>query len=443
LELIKKNIFWLFFDKTVRVIIGLFVGVWIAKYLGPEKFGTINYSLAIIGLFGPLISLGLNEVVVKELINEPDQKHNLIGSTFVAQIFSSVLSFFLILVIIILIEPDKVQRNVTYILAISLPFQSSNAIKYYFESIFKGYNSNLIELTVFVIFTLLRIYSLLNKYGLYIFVLLTLFETIFSFILLLFWYQYLKKDIFNWSPSLSKIKDLLNKSYPLILSGFAVILYMRMDQILIGHMIGKKELGIYSSALRFSEIMYTIPIVIMSTIFPKIVKLKKENFITYSKYFKNVLKALTIISFFIIITITFSSNFIFKFFYGDEFLDGSLVLKIHIWTSTFVFLGIAGSKWYLTENLQKLIIIQTCIGAILNLLLNLFLIPKFGIAGSAFSTLFAQILSTYMFDLFYKKTRILFNYKSEAIFYSIPWFFNYSIQILKKILIFIKCKKSL
>jgi O-antigen/teichoic acid export membrane protein len=218
---------------------------------------------------------------------------------------------------------------------------------------------------------------------------------------------------------------------------------MRMDQILIGHMIGKKELGIYSSALRFSEIMYTIPIVIMSTIFPKIVKLKKENFITYSKYFKNVLKALTIISFFIIITITFSSNFIFKFFYGDEFLDGSLVLKIHIWTSTFVFLGIAGSKWYLTENLQKLIIIQTCIGAILNLLLNLFLIPKFGIAGSAFSTLFAQILSTYMFDLFYKKTRILFNYKSEAIFYSIPWFFNYSIQILKKILIFIKCKKSL
>ncbi len=443
MELIKKNIFWLFFDKTVRVIIGLFVGVWIAKYLGPEKFGTINYSLAIIGLFGPLISLGLNEVVVKELINEPDQKHNLIGSTFVAQIFSSVLSFFLILVIIILIEPDKVQRNVTYILAISLPFQSSNAIKYYFESIFKGYNSNLIELTVFVIFTLLRIYSLLNKYGLYIFVLLTLFETIFSFILLLFWYQYLKKDIFNWSPSLSKIKDLLNKSYPLILSGFAVILYMRMDQILIGHMIGKKELGIYSSALRFSEIMYTIPIVIMSTIFPKIVKLKKENFITYSKYFKNVLKALTIISFFIIITITFSSNFIFKFFYGDEFLDGSLVLKIHIWTSTFVFLGIAGSKWYLTENLQKLIIIQTCIGAILNLLLNLFLIPKFGIAGSAFSTLFAQILSTYMFDLFYKKTRILFNYKSEAIFYSIPWFFNYSIQILKKILIFIKCKKSL
>jgi O-antigen/teichoic acid export membrane protein len=192
LELIKKNIFWLFFDKTVRVIIGLFVGVWIAKYLGPEKFGTINYSLAIIGLFGPLISLGLNEVVVKELINEPDQKHNLIGSTFVAQIFSSVLSFFLILVIIILIEPDKVQRNVTYILAISLPFQSSNAIKYYFESIFKGYNSNLIELTVFVIFTLLRIYSLLNKYGLYIFVLLTLFETIFSFILLLFWYQYSK-----------------------------------------------------------------------------------------------------------------------------------------------------------------------------------------------------------------------------------------------------------
>ena len=94
--MVKKNIFWLFFDKFIRVIISLFVGVWIAKYLGPEQFGTVNYSLAIIGLFGPLISLGLNEIVVKELINEPNNKHKIIGSTFVAQISSSLFSFFLI-----------------------------------------------------------------------------------------------------------------------------------------------------------------------------------------------------------------------------------------------------------------------------------------------------------------------------------------------------------
>ena len=300
---------------------------------------------------------------------------------------------------------------------------------------FKGYNSNLIELAVFVVFTIFRIYALLNSYGLYIFVLLTLLETVFSFIFLLFWYQYLTKDILKWTPSLSKIKYLISKSYPLILSGFAVILYMRMDQILIGRMIGKKELGIYSSALRFSEIMYTIPIIIMSTIFPKLINLKKENLENYTLYFKNVLKALTIISFFIIIAITISSNFIFQFFYGHAYIEGSLILKIHIWTSTFVFLGIAGSKWYLTENLQKLIIIQTCIGAVLNLFFNLILIPKFGIAGSAFSTLFAQVLSTYLFDLLYKETRILFIIKSQAIYYCIPWFFNYSIKLFKKTVI--------
>jgi len=431
--LIKKNIFWLFFDKSIRILIGLFVGIWIAQYLGPEQFGTVNYSLAIIGLFGPLISLGLNEVVVKELINEPNNKYNILGSAFVAQFFSSLLSFFLIFIIIILIEPNKIQKNVTFILAMSLPFQSSNAIKYYFESIFKGYNSNLIELFLFVIFTILRICALIYNQGLYIFVLLTLLETVFSFIFLLLWYQYLKNDITQWKPSITKIKNLLTKSYPLILSGFAVILYMRMDQILIGRMIGKKELGIYSAALRFSEIMYTIPIIIMSTIFPKLLNFKKENFENYTLYFKGVLKALTIISFFIIFFITISSNLIFRFFYGEAFIEGSLILKIHIWTSIFVFLGIAGSKWYLTENLQKLIIIQTSIGALLNIFLNLLLIPKFGIAGSAFSTLFAQILSTYFFDLLFRETRILFIYKSQAIFYCVPWFLKYSFQLIKRI----------
>ena len=211
-------------------------------------------------------------------------------------------------------------------------------------------------------------------------------------------------------------KKLLVRSWPLILSGFMIMIYMRIDQIMLGEMVNDYEVGTYSAALKLSEIWYIIPTIVCNSFFPSIIEAKKLGEATYLKKIQNLFDILFFISFGIAVIVGIFSDNIINILYGDQYKDAAIILSIHIWTAVFVFLGVGSSNFFIIENLQIKTFTRTALGAVINIVLNLVLIPKFFAIGAAVATLISQFLSSYMFDLLSRKTYVLFKMKTKSYF---------------------------
>jgi len=164
--------------------------------------------------------------------------------------------------------------------------------------------------------------------------------------------------------------------------------------------------------------------VITASLFPAIINAKKKNENLYYLRFQRLYDFMVFMAIAIALPMTFLGYWIVELLYGAQYNQAESVLVIHIWASVFVFLGVAGSRWFIIENLQMLTLQKTFYGMITNIILNFILIPKYGIQGAAFATLVSQATSAYVTDFFYIKTRKVFYMKSKSIFF---------INILKKI----------
>ena len=411
-----KNISWLFLERVFRMIVGLFVGVWVARYLGPEQFGIFSYAQSFVGLFVVISSLGLNDIVVRELLKDKFKKDELLGTVF----FMRLLGAFIVLIILALAinftSGDSYTNTLIFIIASSTIFQSFNVIDFYFQSkVLSKYvvYSNLIAL---LISSIIKITLILNEASLIYFAMVVVFE---SFVLACgYIYFYLKNNqsIRDWRFIKSVAKNLLKDSYPLILSGLVISIYMKMDQIMIFEMLGSGAVGQYSAALRLSEVWYFIPMIIASSLFPAILNAKKISEKLYYERIQKLYDLLVWIAVFISVMMSLSSNLVVELLYGKEYSETGSVLIIYIWASVFVFLGVASSKWFLSENLQKYSFYRTLCGAIINLILNYILIPIYSIYGAAVATLISQIFASYLFNAFNKKLRYTFLLQTNALF---------------------------
>ncbi|MDK2892487.1 flippase [Methanohalophilus sp.] len=250
-----------------------------------------------------------------------------------------------------------------------------------------------------------------------------------------FWFFliYNLKDlsVFSWKFDFGLAKLLLKNSWPLIFSGIVVSLYMKIDQVMIKEMLDSQAVGIYASAVNLSEAWYFVPVMISSSLFPAIIESKKISEELYYERLQKLYDFLYIIALAIIFPTTFLSDFVIDLLYGQDYFGAGTVLSIHIWAGLFVFLGVARGKWILTENLQKYTLIYTSAGSICNIVLNLYLIPLYGINGAAFATLISQFTSVILAPLCIKETRISVIMLLKSIFF---------ITILKDMLKFLRLR---
>jgi len=216
------------------------------------------------------------------------------------------------------------------------------------------------------------------------------------------------------SVSLTRTQILLRDSWPLLLSSIAVVVYMKIDQIMLGQMVGDEAVGIYSAAVRVSEVWYFIPTTIVASVFPAILNARSRSKEEYYKKMQQLFDLMLLLSICIALPMTFLSESVVRILFGEAYLAASTVLTIHIWTSIFVFLGVVSSKWFIAEDKQILSLQRTIIGALFNIFLNFLLIPQLGMFGAAFSTLLAQFIVGLLSDIFQKETRSIFIMKIKS-----------------------------
>ncbi|AMA10015.1 flippase [Picosynechococcus sp. PCC 73109] len=407
---ILSNISWLSFEYAVRMIIGFFMSAWMARYLGAAQLGTLNYAGAIIILLHPLSKLGLDTLVIRSLVNFPQEKNKILGTVFwLKLVISSIISLGLIATgVYLFLRTDNTEFSLIFlILSSSILFQAFEVVNFWFSAQVQSKYIVAIKILVFIVVTLSKVALLILQVPLIYFAWIIFGEAALEASGFVLVYQ-LKKCPFKLEWNTEIAKSLLHESWPLILSGLSIILYMKTDLVMLGSIVGEEAVGIYSSATKISEIWYFIPNIIIASVSPSIYAAKEKNKKQYYEKIKDLLSFLIRLSLMISLPILFTASPLILMIYGPEYFAAGTILKIHIWATLFVFMGTGISPWFIAEKLSNYSFWITFSGALLNIILNIFLIPKYSGVGAAISTVISQLFSGFLINAFFSQTRIVF-----------------------------------
>jgi PST family polysaccharide transporter len=408
-------------DRAVRMGLGVFVGVWVARYLGPSRFGSLNFAISFVALFGTLTTLGLDNIIVRDIVLNFSDAAEILGTSFALKFAGSVVAPLLAIGTILLVQPgDRAALFLVSLLSLGLFFQIFDTIDAFFQSQVKSRFTVWAKNSAFLIAAAVRI-TLIRTHGpVWSFAAAQVGEFALGAIGLLAVYRWTGGDMSQWRVSKTRALTLLAQSWPVILSGMAIMIYMRIDMVMLKVMQGDKAVGIYAAATRVSEVWYFIPTAIVSSVSPAIIRVRDQRELYYLRI-RRLFSIVTIIAVVIGSAIALGSHWIIHRLYSDAFRAASPVLAVHIWASIFVFLGVAQGPWDFSENLLKLGFYRTLAGAISNILLNIFLIPRYGALGAAIATVISYSISGVFANAFHPLTRPIFGMQLRSLLLPDLW----------------------
>ncbi len=414
---ILKNISWLAFDRILRLGIGLLLGVLIARYLGPEKFGKWNYALALTSLLSAFATLGLDNIIVKDLLQSPEKRNEILGTTFLMRFLGGIVTILTSTLIVLFTDSDDTELVLCVaIISAGFIFQPFDVIDSFFQSKVRSKYVVITKNGAFVFCAILKSIALWRKADFLVFITIGTIEIFIGATgLVYFYYSQTLSSIKEWYSNRLYLKEKLKECWPLLLSGLVIMIYMRIDQIMLKQILGEKSVGVYSAAVRISEVWYFVYTILSASVYPALIK-ARDNKNEYLLKVQRLFDYTVIIALAIGLVFTISSRWVIDILYGAGFQEAAQALKVNIWCGVFVALGVASSQYLILEGLAKLSFYRSLAGAVVNLLLNFVLIPVYGVTGAALSTLVAQFTAAYLFDLFNKETRGLFLMKTKSIF---------------------------
>jgi O-antigen/teichoic acid export membrane protein len=400
-----SNISWMLSEQVLRLISGLFVGIWVARFLGPEQFGIFNYVLAFVAVFSSVAKLGLDSIVVRNLVNEPDRRDAYLGTAFWLKISGALSTLFFIAFATWLTNDNNTTSLYILIIASGMIFQSFEVIDFYFQSKVMSKFVSLCKVTQLFISSLLKIYFVLIGADLFWFVVVSLIDQVTLAVALYYAYRYQKIGnfyrSFNWSVARSLLKD----SWPLILSGVVLMIQARVDQLMIKDLLGNTELGYYSSALRLVEVFSFIPVILTTSLFPAIVNAKRISATLYESRMFNLYRLMMFLFLIIAIPISIFGDQIITFMYKDAYAPAGALLSIMVMRLFFTNFGVVRGAYLMTENLMSYSLVTMTIGTIVNVILNYYWIPSFHSIGAIWASLVSFLVTTFLIDFYYSKTR--------------------------------------
>jgi len=399
-----KNTGWMFLGRIFSLIVSFLVGVYIARYLGPENYGLFNYVISFVGLFGFLSSLGLNGILNREIIKDHNRKDALIGTSFYLKVAGSILAILTVFIVSIISTDDNFTLILIWLFSLKYIPQAFDVVDVYFKSQVLSKKVVIANVTAGLVSSILKLLLIFLDKGIFWLTTIYILDSFLIAFILLFYFKKMGEYFRKWRFDLNIAKDLLRDSWPLILSGVAVGIYTKIDQVMIKNMLGDEQVGLYAVAVKLSELWYFIPAIITMSLFPALVNAYKKSEEIFNKRISNLYFFMFWCSFLIAISTTFLAKPVIEILFGQQYLGSITVLQIYIWSGIFVFLDFTSTKYLLIANYTKIYLNRAIIGAVINVSLNFILIPKMGIVGGAISTLIAYALAIFSI-LFYKKTR--------------------------------------
>lgn len=416
LQRVLFNTSWLFADRILRMGVGVLLSAWIARYLGTASFGALSYAMAFVALFGSFATLGLDGIVVRDLVRGLDLGATL-GTAFALRLTGSLVALACATATILVVRPgDPLEARLVVILAAATLFQSVDVVDFWFQSRVASRYAVIAKNGAFLVVAVVRAALVILRAPLVAFAWAAFLEAAVGAIGLAVVYRYnADRDRLPWRVSAARSRELLVASWPLIVSGMAITIYMRIDVIMLGSMIGDGGAGTYAAATRLSEIWYFVPTAITSSLAPSIVEAKAAGGALYYQRLSRLFAWMTGLAIAVALPMTLLSGPLTRLLYGDAYAAAGPVLAVHVWAGVFVALGVAQGLWDINEGLLNLGLYRTIAGAVTNVALNVVLIPRYGAMGAAIATVVSYGLSACLLNVVSARTRPIFQLQLDAL----------------------------
>ena len=399
------NTSWLLGERVLRMVVSLFVGIYVARYLGPERFGLLSYALSFVLLFSSLASFGLDDILVRELVKSPEQRNNLLGTVFWLKVCGTVVMG----TAIALVLKYKVEDQQTYwmiaLITFGFLFQATNVVDFYFQSQVQSKFAVRAQAIQLILTSIFKIYLVWSQAELIWFAFALMLDQVVVAVLFLLVYHWKIEWFPFFSFSWKQANKLMKDAWPLIFAGMVVSVYMKIDQIMLREMLNTKAVGVYAVAVKICEAWYFVPTAVIASLFPAIITARKNSETLYEERVQKLYDLLVWVPVAVALPTTLFADWVILILYGADFQEAADVLKMYIWAGVFVSLGVASSKWLIAENLERYSFYSTLLGAILNIVCNFYLIPIYGIRGAALATLISYGTAAYLSLALFEKTR--------------------------------------
>ncbi len=402
---VVENIGWLTIERFFALLLSLIVSVFVARYLGPEKFGSLNFVIAFAATLEIFTSLGLRSILIKRIVIDSETQFISINSAFTLRIIASLIIIPVGYFVLKGIKGDETTIMISYLILSSVFFRNFDVIENWFQALVKSKYSAIAKIISFSTYAVIRIILILIGASLFSFALAFLIEGIIRACGLAYFYFKVSKKVVSIQISKEITKDLIDKSWPLLFSAIAVVVYMKIDVIMLGVLKNDYETGLYAAVSRISEIIYNIPTIASVTFFPILLKSKKINDVLFIKRMQILYDILTPIMISVAIIISLVSKQTISVLFGDKYFDAYEMLIIHVWSGVFITFSVIRSRWIIAEDLQIYVLICQLLGAISNILLNFIFIPEYGGVGASYTTLISYFLATTGSSMIFKKLR--------------------------------------
>jgi O-antigen/teichoic acid export membrane protein len=411
------NVFWAMLGKIVNMAAELFVGILVARYLGPENYGIMNYVISYVTIFSIIATFGLSNIEVRELSKSPEKKEAILGTCFGIRFIFTTIAYLLIVVSLFVFKTDTFTKTMILLYGISLYSTSCfEVIRNYFTSIVKNEYVVKSEIARTLIGASIKIILLLIHAPLWAFIIAIAFDTVLVASGYVISYNRVVGRIRDWKYDKTIVRYFINQSFPLLLSGAAIIVYQRIDQVMIGNMIDKQSVGYFATAGKFLNLILFLPTVLTQTVTPLIVKTRQNG--TKEEYeYKSFQFISVVVWISIILAAIFSVLAYWMIYctYGIQYLAAVPVLQVMAWKTVGMAISSSGGQLIIIEKIQKWAVFRNLAGCIVCIALNLILIPKYGVVGSAYVTIITLLVSGFLANYIIPPYRHIFWLECKAL----------------------------
>ncbi|AJE50638.1 flippase [Paenibacillus polymyxa] len=410
------NTSWLFGDKMIRMVFGLAVSIIMARVLGPEELGKWNYAESFFGMFLIFTTLGFDSILVRDLVKHPKDEHELLGTAVLLKLLGTLVAIVLSYSFISLLRPeDSSVRLINLILATASVFQLFDIIDYWFRAQMLSKYTVVAKNTAFVLGSTVKIILLLSGIPIWAVALCAHGEFLLGSLLLLYFFHKEGRRVNKWTFRFTTARRIMNHSWPLILSSSAVYVQARIDQVIIGELLGNEAVGQYSVALRLIEVLGFIPVVLTTAYAPVVTRSKQTGSDEYRRTLSNVYRLMFICFLMTSVPLFFLSQWVVVVLYGREFAEAGSLLSLFAIRLFFTNFSVAKSLFITNENLFKYTLLTSVIGAVTNIAFNYALIPWLGVRGSLVATILSFTISVFLMDLLFKEVKANLGWMMKSI----------------------------
>lgn len=415
------NSTWMLAEQLLRLLSGVLVGIYIARYLGPDQFGTLSYVLAIVAFLIVVARLGMDAVLVREIARREEEAGHVLGTAIALMLLAAAGCYLLLLIVLMAMDEPISIKAYLALASASVFLVAFYALDFYFQARVRAKWGAIAKCMAIACMVIVKLLLIWQEAQLLWFVAANLIEHVLIAIGLGIMFLRHRPSTLRLSIRRQEVKPLLHSAWPMMLAGISSLLYMRIDQLMLRHMLGMEEVGIYAAASRIYEAWILVPFVLSVSLLPALVSLKERSREHFELRLRQLFAFITLCAVLASLMMWWVGEYLVVATFGPAYQASAGVLQLLMVAAIFTAVHSVTVRYLTVEHLESKVASRTLIAAMLNIVANALLIPRMGVQGAAWATLITMFFIAYVMDYVDKDLKQLTRLKRLALLRPLTW----------------------